>query len=201
MILDSVLRIASHHIRTHGQLPDSVVIRRKGGVFTYPLPLVVRLASRVCGYQGSAGLKDLERAKRVIKKSSYLMYQKRLKSALAGWTTKGIPKVPIAEDCKVLDLRPGHVNVAGLAYERLLYIISTATEEQVMTRNHHVALIEALKDVELIIVPSTRASTKIQNYLARRVFDIIVLTEKQIEGYYKDTPPSYDWGNPTVGHS
>lgn len=201
MILDSVLRIAAHHIRTTNKLPESVVIRRKGGVFTYPLPLVVKLASKVQGYQGTVGLNDPLRAKKAIKNASYVLYRRRCASPLAGWVTKGKEKTMVTDELKTIDLRPGHINVEGLAYERLMYIIATDTADQVMTRNHHVALIEALKDVQLIIVPSVRASTKIQNYLARRVFDIIVLTEKQLEGYHKDKPASHDWGKPTIGHS
>lgn len=201
MILDSVLRIAAHHIRTTDTLPDSVVIKRKGGVFTYPLPLVVRLASKVQGYQGTVGLSDTARAMKVIKNASYMLYRNRCVSPLAGWITKGKEKYMVAADTKVIDLRPGHINVEGLAYERLMYIIANDNTGQVMTRNHHTVLIEALKDVQLIIVPSIRASTRIQNYLARRVFDIVVLTEKQLEGYYKDTPVTHDWGKPTIGHS
>lgn len=184
MILDSVFRIAAYELRKRNRLPKVVKVTRDGKKYVFTLPDVVSMAAHVSNIYNDRG--NVEHAKFLIRRASWLVYRARKTSPIGGWVIKD--KEPASlEGLNVIDLRKGYVNgLSGHAYERICAIFNKDLV-QYKTTGHHYALINALAKTDAIIVDTSEESFALQDYLARRSFLTIVLTGAQVEGFYEGT--------------
>lgn len=193
MILDSLFLITNAYIGSNGKVPNRIFIRRKGYNCVYHISSVVDIACKITGVKRPKTISDVVRIRGLMRKACADMYRYRRKAPYR-YLPKSVGKVTGENVGKIIDLRDGHVSVAGIVYDRLLAVINATgtrpSQQAAIMTNATVA------DVEMFIVDNDKQSYRLQKFLADRGFKALVVTGDKAEGYGNEE----GWSAPGVGY-
>lgn len=199
MILESLFRITNSRYQKKNELPAHVTIRRHGFERKYHIQTIVAIASRIAGKKRTIGVSDAANAAAIIRIAAREMFKYRKSSPVACWALRDVPKTQLPAEARVVDLREQHLNVEGLVLDRLMRVIS-GDQEGPCTQQHGQAAIAKLLETDIIIVNTPLESSRMQDYLARRVLKPVVVTGDEIKGYYEAPVTEGQWSKPTVAY-
>lgn len=200
MILESLFRIVCSRVKKNNALPEYVTIQRDGFRHKYHINEVVRMASKVIGKERSVGIKDVAGAISVLLRARDAMYVYRQSSPVSCWALNNVPKEPIGEHVRVVDLRKEFCNVEGLALPRLHKALYKDYDGVISPQNS-MAAIKLLLVTDIVIVDTPLESQRMQSYLASRILKTVVVHSKEVEGYYTAPGSEGKWSEPFVAHS
>ncbi|AWN08899.1 hypothetical protein MLDJOKPK_00060 [Salmonella phage SPAsTU] len=194
MILDSLFLITVAHINKNGKLPEHVDISRHGFKRRYQISKVLEIACLVTAMRRPGEGCSVKHAQMILGRAISEVRRKRRRSPYRFYPNS--TKQVVGEGGGVVDLREATCNVAGLARDWLLSIISKNPRSP--TPQEGQAVLALMRKTHLVITDTPNQAARMQHYLACRGFATLAVPSAQAEEIKLPEVP--EWSAPVVDH-
>lgn len=194
MILDSLFLITVAHINKNGKLPEHVDISRHGFKRRYQISKVLEIACLVTKMRRPVEGCSVKHAQMILGRAISEIRRKRRRAPYRFYPNS--TKQVVGEGEGVVDLREASCNVAGIARNWLLSVISKTPRSP--TPQEGQAVLNLMRQAHLVITDTANQAARMQHYLACRGFaTLAVPTEYAAE---ITLPATTEWSAPAVDH-